>query len=135
MESPIKTFIYLITLLLSSTAFAQTIHVQQLEEKFDVKELGKNNESKAEIQTLKALSQEKNTKELPSIQDINALLKNAGLESEAKNFDPLDKDQLYLRAGYFDIDQLAKLYPKSTKENLKKFIELVLLEKKTRAIK
>lgn len=125
-----KLFAYSL-LLLSLTSFAQTIHIQQLDEKFDVKELKEKTGNSAEVKTLKALEKEKNAKELPSSRDVNETLIKAGLETEAKTFDSLDRDQLYLRAGYFSIEELAKLYPKSSKENLKKLIELVLQKKKT----
>lgn len=124
-----KIFIYPL-LMMSLTAYAQSIQVQQLDEKFDAKELANKTGGGAEVKTLEALNKGQNTKELPSDHEVSVLLVKAGLEKEAKTFDSLDKDQLYLRAGYFDLNQLSKLYPKSSNENLKKLIELVSLQKK-----
>ena len=125
-----KILIYSV-LMVSLSAHGQAIQIQQLDESFDVKELEKSMGAGAKVKTLKALNKEKDSTKLPSNREVTLMLKKAGLETEAKTFDSLAKDQLYLRAGYFNIDQLANLYPKSSKDNLNKLIELVLLQKKT----
>lgn len=119
-------FVYCLFILLSSALGAQTIHVQQLDENFNVRELSEAAGKNVKTKTLNELKAEKHEKEMPSNADVIQSLINAGLVDEAKTFDMFARDQLYRRAGYFSSEQLEKLYPKSSKVNLKKLIELVL---------
>ena len=118
-----KLFICL-CLFLSSALYGQTIQVQQLDKNFNIQELTKK-DTNVKIKTLKDFHNENDTQDLPSHANVLSTLHKADLEGETKAFDSLASDQLYLRAEYFDIENLVQLYPDLSKTKLQKLIELV----------
>lgn len=125
-------FVFCLLILFSTSVYAQTFHVQQLDENLDVSAFSEGTGKNVKTKTLNELKAENNETKTPSNADVIQTLRSAGLVDEAKTFDIFDRDQLYRRAGYFNIEQLEKLYPKSSKVNLKKLIELISANNNTR---
>jgi hypothetical protein len=122
-------FVFCLLILINSVGFAETIHVQQLDDKFDVQDMSEVVGTNSKIKTIKELKSTKAEREMPANLEVIQLLNSAGLISEAKELDAFGRDELYRRAGYFPIEKLSELYPKSSKINLAKFIKLVVLQK------
>lgn len=119
--------LYLAAFFFDLSLQAQTIHIQQLEENYDVHQLSKSIEYSGTLRntkSLKELNEENDKADLPQNQEVINNLKKAGLFDEAASLDPLERDELYLRALHFDIDKLIKFYPLSNKKSLENLILL-----------
>ena len=66
---------------------------------------------------------------LPSVQDRDRLIHNAGLEEDVAHWDQLDRDLLYIKAKRASEKELAAAYPKLDEGKLRHLSQMIQGEK------
>ncbi|MDD4976925.1 MAG: hypothetical protein PHY93_21410 [Bacteriovorax sp.] len=101
-------------------SMAQTVEVQQLDEKFDVHKL------KGDGIRVRTIAELPPQAQLPQHSTVLAFIEKIKANAELKAMDVLDQDLLYMRAHKMSTQEIKKLYPHFSTE--------MILRKKSVAI-